>query len=123
MSVGLVNCALDAAEATAGEGARVFTRIYADRARASARAADAQRHAGCALPLLSGIPISIKDVFDVAGEVTPAGSIALRSCDAPRTDSVVVSRLREAGAAIVGRTNMSELGFSSLARHPARRCP
>ena len=122
-SIDLVNDALDAAVAADGEDARVFTRIYADAARIRAQDVDAQRRTRRVLPLLSGIPISIKDVFDVADEVTLAGSIALGSCDAPRTDSAVVSRLKQAGAAIVGRTNMSELGFSGLGLNPHHGTP
>lgn len=120
-SADLVNDAL--AAAAAGEGPRAFTRVYATAARASARAADAERRAGRAPPPLSGIPISIKDSFDVAHEVTSAGSIALRLCGAPRRDAAVVARLRRAGAAIVGRTNMSELGVSGLGLNPHHGTP
>jgi len=122
-SVELVDSALAAAGAAGGEGARVFTRVYAEEARERARDADARFRSGRAGPALCGLPISIKDVFDVADEVTPAGSIALRSCDAPGADSAVVSRLKAAGAAIVGRTNMSELGFSSLGLNPHHGTP
>lgn len=122
-SVELVDSALAAAHAAGGEGARVFTRVYAEEARERACAADARLRSGRAPPALCGLPVSIKDVFDVADEVTPAGSIALRCCDAPGADSAVVSRLKAAGAVIVGRTNMSELGFSSLGLNPHHGTP
>ena len=65
----------------AGEGARAFIKVYADPARAMADAADALRRVGRAPGPLAGIPVSIKDLFDVAGEPTPAGSVVL--ADAP----------------------------------------
>ena len=61
----------------AGQGAAAFTRVYAEQARASADAADALRRAGRAPGPFAGIPVAIKDLFDVAGEVTQAGSTVL----------------------------------------------
>jgi aspartyl-tRNA(Asn)/glutamyl-tRNA(Gln) amidotransferase subunit A len=113
-SAALVEEALDAASAPDGEGPRVFARLYIDSARARARAADRYRRTASTFPALAGLPVSIKDSFDVAGEVTLAGSVVLRCCAAAETDSAVVSRLKAVGAVIVGRTNMSEFGFSGL---------
>lgn len=102
-----------------GEGPRAFTLVLADEAREEARRADALLAGGRGgdLPLL-GIPISIKDLFDLKGRVTTAGSTVL-STEAPaERDAAIVARLRAAGAVIVGRTNMSEFAFSGLGLNP-----
>ncbi len=116
-SVALTEAALARAQANDGEGARVFTRLYAEGALKAARASDALRQAGFARSPIEGLPISIKDLFDVAGDVTMAGSVAL---DAPpaRANAPVVERLVAAGAIIVGRTNMTEFAFSGLGLNP-----
>jgi aspartyl-tRNA(Asn)/glutamyl-tRNA(Gln) amidotransferase subunit A len=80
--------------------------------------ADQHRRTTATLPALAGIPVSIKDAFDVVDEVTLAGSIVLGLCAPAESDSAVVSRLKAAGAVIVGRTNMSEFGFSGLGVNP-----
>ncbi|MGB8433467.1 MAG: amidase, partial [Burkholderiales bacterium] len=101
-----------------GEGARVFTRLYTERAIREAEEWDAKRRAGAPLPPLAGLPISIKDLFDVAGETTLAGSKVL-AAHAPATlDAEVVARLRRAGAVIIGKTNMTEFAFSGLGLNP-----
>jgi aspartyl-tRNA(Asn)/glutamyl-tRNA(Gln) amidotransferase subunit A len=64
--------------------------------------------------VLAGIPVSIKDLFDVAGEVTKAGSKALESAPATNTDCPAVARLRAAGAVLAGRTNMVEFAYSGV---------
>jgi aspartyl-tRNA(Asn)/glutamyl-tRNA(Gln) amidotransferase subunit A len=94
---------------------RVFLRIYEEAARV---AADARRRAGITLGPLDGAIVSIKDLFDVAGETTLAGSIALRDAPAADRDAIIVRRLRQAGAVIVGRTNMVEFAFSGLGLNP-----
>lgn len=101
-----------------GEGARVFTHLYVARAAREADAWDAKRRAGAPLPPLAGLPISIKDLFDVAGETTLAGSKVLASHPAAKHDAEVVARLRRAGAVIVGKTNMTEFAFSGLGINP-----
>lgn len=68
--------------------------------------------------LLAGLPISVKDLFDVAGSVTTAGSALLRDAAEATTDATSVRRLRDAGAIIVGRTNMSEFAYSGLGVNP-----
>ena len=65
-----------------GEGARAFLSVYAERARAEADAIDAARSKGAALPRFAGVPLSIKDLFDVEGEPTRAGSRALAKAPA-----------------------------------------
>jgi aspartyl-tRNA(Asn)/glutamyl-tRNA(Gln) amidotransferase subunit A len=103
----------------AGEGKRACLTVYADAARASADAADARSKAGRPLGPLDGAIVSIKDLYDVAGEVTRAGSRVLAdeglvaSADAP-----AVARLRAAGAVIVAKTNMSEFAFSGVGANP-----
>lgn len=67
---------------------------------------------------LAGIPVSIKDLFDVAGEVTAAGSTVLAGAAAAAADCPAVTRLRAAGAALAGRTNMVEFAFSGVGINP-----
>jgi len=110
--------ALARATASDGEGARVFTRLYTEPARAAAATADTLRQAGLVPSAIAGIPVSIKDLFDVAGEVTMAGSVVLREAAPASQTSVVVQRLITAGAAIVGRTNMTEFAYSGLGINP-----
>ncbi len=101
-----------------GEGRRAFTHVYADAARAQAAAVDAQRRGGASALPLSGIPVSVKDLFDVAGEVTTAGSTVLRDQAPADGDATAVARLRAAGMIIVGRTNMTEFAYSGLGLNP-----
>lgn len=67
---------------------------------------------------LAGLPISIKDLFDVAGEVTRAGSVVLAQSPAAAADCPAVARLRAAGGLIAGRTNMTEFAFSGVGINP-----
>lgn len=117
-SVALTEAALARAEDPAGEGARAFTKIARERALAQARASDLLRAHGMVPSPLAGIPVSVKDLFDVAGEVTTAGSAVLRDAPPAERDAPVVARLRAAGAVIVGRTNMTEFAFSGLGLNP-----
>ncbi|MCJ2136741.1 amidase [Methylobacterium sp. J-026] len=105
------------ARIAAGDPA-VFTRLYPGAARAAADAADARRRDGVALGPLDGAIVSIKDLFDVAGETTRAGSVLLADADPAQADAPVVARLRRAGAVILGKTNMSEFAFSGLGLNP-----
>jgi aspartyl-tRNA(Asn)/glutamyl-tRNA(Gln) amidotransferase subunit A len=115
----LVEAALARARDPAGEGARTFTRIDEAAARAAADAADAARRAGTKPPSpLAGLPISIKDLFDVAGETTTAGSLVLADAPPAPRDATIVARLHQAGAAIVGRTTMTEFAFSGIGINP-----
>jgi aspartyl-tRNA(Asn)/glutamyl-tRNA(Gln) amidotransferase subunit A len=102
-----------------GEGARACLTVYADAARAAADASDARTARGRSLGPLDGAIISIKDLFDVAGESTRAGSKILAEEAAPATaDAVIVQRLRQAGAVIVAKTNMTEFAFSGIGANP-----
>ncbi len=100
------------------EGARVFLKLYDESAAAEAEAADRRRAAGLRLSPVDGVPISIKDLFDVAGETTMAGSVVRDGAPAAERDAAIVSRLRRAGAVIVGKTNMSEFAYSGLGLNP-----
>ncbi|MDR5770930.1 amidase [Caballeronia sp. LZ002] len=114
----LVESALERIANPAGQGSIVFTHVDTAHARAAADALDALRRAGTVLSPLAGIPISVKDLFDIEGQVTRAGSRALASTAPAQADAVSVARLRRAGGVIVGRTNMSEFAFSGLGLNP-----
>ncbi len=101
-----------------GEGARAFTAVHAAAARAMADAADAQRGAGRAPTPYAGIPIGVKDLFDIAGETTRAGSRALDGAPAATATAPAVARMVAAGFVPVGRTNMTEFAFSGLGINP-----
>ena len=106
------------ARAAQQPAAHVFTRLYPDAALAAARYADAAAAAGIPLHPLAGLPVSIKDLYDVAGETTMAGSVVCRGEPAKTADAPAVARLRTAGAAIVGKTNMTEFAFSGVGINP-----
>jgi aspartyl-tRNA(Asn)/glutamyl-tRNA(Gln) amidotransferase subunit A len=102
-----------------GEGSRACLTVYAQAARAAADDADARSRAGQSLGPLDGAIVSIKDLFDVAGEVTRAGSRVLAEEGlVAAADAPVVQRLRAAGAVIVAKTNMSEFAFSGVGTNP-----
>lgn len=117
-SEALVEQALARIADPAGEGKRVFTAVWADQARVAAQASDALRAAGLARSELEGLPISIKDLFDVAGKVTRAGSVVLCDAAPAERNAVVVERLARAGAILIGHTNMTEFAFSGLGLNP-----
>jgi aspartyl-tRNA(Asn)/glutamyl-tRNA(Gln) amidotransferase subunit A len=110
----LIDHALDAAQATTS----VFTTLYPDAARAVAMHTDVMRDARVALSPLAGLPVSVKDLCDVAGEPTLAGSVVLKDAAPAKCDAQVVQRLRAAGAAIIGKTNMTEFAYSGLGLNP-----
>src|SRR3954471_23683870 len=99
-------------------GEHVFLKLYPEAARAAADAADARRQAGLSLGPLDGAIISIKDLFDVAGEVTTAGSKLRRDAAPASADAPVVTRLRRAGAVVIGKTNMVEFAFAGIGLNP-----
>ena len=112
----IVEQALAKITAPYGEGARSFIKVYADSARAEADYADRLRKSGVRRSPIDGLPVSLKDLFDVAGDVTRAGSkvVALEA----KQDAPVVARLRAAGAVFVGRTNMVEFAFGGVGLNP-----
>lgn len=109
---------VDASINAAASSVSVFTRLYPEAARATAAHADAMRAAGVEVSPLAGLPVSIKDLLDVAGETTLAGSIVLRDAPPARVDAAVVRRLRASGAALLGKTNMTEFAYSGVGLNP-----
>jgi aspartyl-tRNA(Asn)/glutamyl-tRNA(Gln) amidotransferase subunit A len=105
-------------KATQSTAKSVFTKMYPEAALAAARAADAAQKAGVAQPALAGLPVSIKDLYGVAGETTMAGSVVCKGEPVQAQDAPVVARLRAAGSAIVGKTNMTEFAFSGIGINP-----
>ncbi len=102
-----------------GEGAHTCLSVYREQALAAAEASDARARAGVTLGPLDGALVSIKDLFDVAGEVTRAGSkVLFEEGKVAERDAPIVQRLRAAGAVIVGKTNMSEFAFTGLGINP-----
>lgn len=95
-----------------------FTLVDADGARLSALESDRLIAAGRARSPLEGLPVSSKDLFDVEGQITTAGSSALRGFAPANKDAPVIAALRKAGAVIVGRTHMSEFAFTGLGDNP-----
>jgi aspartyl-tRNA(Asn)/glutamyl-tRNA(Gln) amidotransferase subunit A len=110
--------ALDRIEDGKGEGKRAFVKVWRTQALAAAEASDTLRKAGIVASPLAGVPVSIKNLCDVAGETTLAGSTALSDASPAQEDAPVVARLRAAGAVIVGSTNMSEFAFSGVGFNP-----
>jgi len=100
-----------------GEGSRAFIRVDQEQVLADARQCDVALQAGNAPPLC-GIPISVKDLFDVAGQVTTAGSRILQNKKPAAQDALAIARIRAAGAVLMGRTNMTEFAFSGIGINP-----
>ena len=114
----LVEACLARIDDPAGEGSRAFVSVDRDRAIDAADAMDGLRQAGAAPSRFAGIPIAIKDLFDIAGEVTTAGSKALADQPPAATDAVAVARLRAAGFVLLGRASMTEFAYSGLGMNP-----
>jgi aspartyl-tRNA(Asn)/glutamyl-tRNA(Gln) amidotransferase subunit A len=104
------------AAAEAPSCAHVFVRAMFDEARQVAATANPQQR-------LAGLAVSVKDLFDIAGQPTPAGSVVLSHAPAAAADAVAVTRLRAAGGALIGRTNMSEFAFSGVGVNPHHSTP
>jgi aspartyl-tRNA(Asn)/glutamyl-tRNA(Gln) amidotransferase subunit A len=101
-----------------GEGARAFVHVGAEAAIEAAEAMDRLREVGAAPSPFAGIPISIKDLFDIKGQVTRAGSRALEDSAPATADAPAVARLRRAGFVVIGRTNMTEFAYSGIGINP-----
>ncbi len=101
-----------------------FTGLCVARARREADAVDALRLSGAALPPLAGVPYAVKNLFDVQGEVTLAGSRVNQGNPAAKADAFLVTQMQRAGAVLVGSLNMDEYayGFTTENSHygPAR---
>ena len=114
----LVEACLEKIEDPTGEGRRTFLHVDKGAVRAQADAMDLLRSSGAAPSPYAGIPISIKDLFDITGQVTRAGSSILGNRPPATQDATSVARLRRAGFVLIGRTNMSEFAFSGLGMNP-----
>ena len=117
--------ALDTALAQAAGAANrhSFIRRFDAQAQAAARAIDRQCEAGAPLPPLAGLAVSVKDLFDVAGQPTTAGSRSLYDAQPATQDCPAVARLRTAGAAFIGHTNLTEFAFSGVGINPHHGTP
>jgi aspartyl-tRNA(Asn)/glutamyl-tRNA(Gln) amidotransferase subunit A len=102
----------------AGEGQRAFIHVDKQAALEAAEAMDRLRKANAAPSPFAGIPVSIKDLFDIKGQVTRAGSRALEDSAPAEADAPVVARLRRAGFIVIGRTNMTEFAYSGIGINP-----
>ena len=115
----LVERSLAAVDDSSGEGERAFLLVDREGALLAADRADAARSAaarstGAAVSPLAGIPVAVKDLCDVEGQVTTAGSVILADRPPASEDAPVVARMRAAGLALLGRTNMTEFAYSGL---------
>ena len=102
---------------------RAFVALHHAAARAAADAQDTLRRANRASGRYAGIPVTVKDLFDEAGQVTRAGSAVLDGAEPAITDAPVVARLQAAGMVVMGRTNMVEFAFSGLGVNPHHGTP
>jgi aspartyl-tRNA(Asn)/glutamyl-tRNA(Gln) amidotransferase subunit A len=108
----LVRHALDRIEAL-DPALNAFVVVDADRALAEAGRLDERQAAGEEVGALAGIPFAVKDLEDVAGLPTTNGSLVVTGADEAETDSVLVARLKLAGAIVVGKTNTPEHGWTA----------
>ena len=114
----LVEQALGRIGERSGEGSRAFLKVYADAARADADYSDRLRKSGARRSAIDGLPVALKDLFDVAGDITRAGSKIRETAEPAKSDAAAVARLRAAGAVFIGRTNMVEFAFGGLGLNP-----
>ncbi|TAL84628.1 MAG: amidase [Candidimonas sp.] len=114
----LVEECLNKIDAPNGEGSRAFVKVDRDAALAAAVAMDELRAVRLAPSAYAGIPISVKDLFDLTGDPTPAGSTVLAHSEPAVRDALAIARLRRAGFVVVGRTNMTEFAFSGVGLNP-----
>ena len=119
----LVEDCIGRIQAPEGEGQRVYVRLDLAGARARADAIDRRRQGGAAALPLAGIPISVKDLFDVAGQTTSAGSRVLAEQPPAAEDAPAIARLQAAGLILLGRTNMTEFAYSGLGLNPHHGTP
>jgi aspartyl-tRNA(Asn)/glutamyl-tRNA(Gln) amidotransferase subunit A len=114
----LVEQALAKISDPAGEGARAFIKVDADGARATADYQDHLRRRNRQPSPFAGIPVSVKDLFDLAGEVTTAGSRVLKDAAPALADAPAIAALKSAGMIVLGRTNMTEFAYSGVGLNP-----
>ena len=114
----LVDACLAVIADASGEGVRAFIQVDAEAAIEAAEAMDRLREVKAAPSRFAGIPVSIKDLFDIRGQVTRAGSRALDDSAPAEADAPAVARLRRAGFVVIGRTNMTEFAYSGIGINP-----
>lgn len=114
----LVEECLERALDPAGEGRRIYLHLDVENARRAADAVDVSRRGGAEQRPWAGIPISVKDLFDIAGQVTTAGSVVLKNAPVALHDAEPVARLKAAGFLVLGRTNMTEFAYSGVGINP-----
>jgi aspartyl-tRNA(Asn)/glutamyl-tRNA(Gln) amidotransferase subunit A len=102
----------------AGEGPRAFIKVDAEGALAAADYQDLLRRQNRQPSPFAGIPISVKDLFDLAGEVTTAGSKVLKDAAPALADAPAIAALKSAGMVVLGRTNMTEFAYSGVGLNP-----
>ncbi len=122
----LVEFALEKATAAGTDAAKAFLSLAPERALTEADSVDRARAAGAGVAPFAGVPFAAKDLFDVAGEITTAGSKVLAGAPAATSDAVAVARMRSAGFILIGRTHMTEFAYSGLglnSHHPTPRSP
>ena len=118
---GLMSQSLALADSPAN--AHAFIRRFDGQARAAAQAVALAQSAGAPLPPLAGLAVTVKDLFDVSGQTTTAGSRAMSDAPAAVADCPAVARLRAAGAALIGHTNLSEFAYSGVGLNPHFNTP
>lgn len=127
VAAGRLNPAEDIERALAAADAppcrHAFVRRFDALARCTASAVEAMRAAGAPAPALAGLAVSVKDLFDVAGVPSTAASKSMADAVPAAADSPVVARLRAAGAALVGHTNLTEFAFSGIGINPHHGTP
>ena len=114
----IVDGCLERIADASGEGERAFIHVDAEAAIEAGEAMDRLREIKAAPSRYAGIPVSIKDLFDIRGQVTRAGSRALDDSAPAEADATVVARLRRAGFVVIGRTNMTEFAYSGIGINP-----
>src|SRR5688572_25542942 len=116
--VALVETALARIQDPSGEGARAFLTLDGAAALEEAEFHDRRRKAGHAVPAFAGIPIGVKDLFDIKGQVTRAGSAILATAPPAEADAPAIERLKGQGFIVVGRNNMTEFAYSGVGLNP-----
>lgn len=117
-AVTLAEQALAAIDHQKANGIPAFIHVNPQAVIAEAKASDERRKAGRPLSRYDGIPFAVKDLFDVKGEVTTAGSVLLRNAAPAAMDSDAVALLRGRGLVVLGRTNMTEFAYSGVGLNP-----
>jgi aspartyl-tRNA(Asn)/glutamyl-tRNA(Gln) amidotransferase subunit A len=114
----LVETALARIADPSGEGGRAFLTVDGAAALELAAFYDQERKAGRAVSAYAGIPIGVKDLFDLKGQVTRAGSVILTNAPPAEADAPSIARLKAAGFIPVGRNNMTEFAYSGVGLNP-----